>query len=82
MKKIYAEIGIGNKSFLSTEIEEKNKEFRIRTFIFPEKLKEIYFRLWVFRFVIILSFFKGIFLRKKSKNNFKFLIGFGGVQKI
>ena len=37
MKKIYAEIGIGNKTFLSTEIETDNKEYRIDSFIKQKK---------------------------------------------
>ena len=33
MKNIYAEIGLGNDSFFSTEIEEGDSEYRIDKFI-------------------------------------------------
>lgn len=78
MKKIYAEMWIGNDSFFSTEFEQKDKEKRVNKLIFPKNTEEIYFRLWLFKLVIITSFFKGIKFKKKLKNNFKILIGFGG----
>jgi hypothetical protein len=78
MKKVYAEIGIGNGSFLSTEFETKRKEYRINKLIMPKKLNEFYIRIWIIKLVIIISFFNGIFFKKKDKCKFKFLIGFGG----
>lgn len=33
MKRIFAEIGFGNETFLSTEIEEGENEYRIPEFI-------------------------------------------------
>jgi len=58
MKRVYAEIGIGNKTFLSTEIEKGNKEYRLNKFIIPKKLEEIYLRIWIIKLVIIVSFFE------------------------
>ncbi len=78
MKKIYAEVGIGNKSFFSTEIEKENKEYRIKKFLIPNKLEEIYIRLWLFKLVLIISFFKGIKLKKKDQSKFKLVLGIGG----
>ncbi len=78
MKKIYAELGFGNESFFSTETEERNKELRERKFIMPNKLEEIYVRLWIFKLVLIVSFFKGIKLKRKTKIKFKLVLGFGG----
>jgi hypothetical protein len=43
MKKIYAEIGFGNDTFLSTKIEEGDDEYRIPKFSVPPKIKSIYF---------------------------------------
>ena len=54
-KKIYAEIGFGNESFLSTEIEEGNKEYRIDRFIIPRKIQGFYVRIWILRNVFVLS---------------------------
>jgi len=78
MKHIYAEMGVGNGSFFSTEIEEGTKEYRMNRLMFPRRLEEIYLRLWVFRLVFILSFFKGIFVQKKPHSRFKLLVGLGG----
>lgn len=81
MKKVFAEIGIGNKTFLSTEIEDGSNEFRISQFILPKKIKGYYFRLWVFRRVIIFSTNEGIKLQKKTNNNFKILFGVSGISE-
>ncbi len=83
MKKIYAEIGFGNDTFLSTEIEEVGREHRIRGFILPEKIKEVYFRLWVFKKVFVLSTLDGFRIKTKDRNKLKMLVGVGGVgQKV
>lgn len=79
MKKVYAEIGFGNETFFSTEIEEKGSEYRIKKFLWPKKVKEIYFRFWFFRKVFIFSIPKGISIKNKGKNKFKILFGIGGV---
>ena len=39
-EKVYAEIGIGNESFLSTEFEKGDKEHRVKRFIKPKKINE------------------------------------------
>jgi len=81
MKKVYAEAGFGNESFLSTEFEYARHEERVRGFILPEKIKEAYLRIWIFKRVLIISFFSGIFLKKKDKNQLKILFGLGGTSK-
>ena len=78
MKKIYAEIGFGNKTFLSTEIETDNKEYRIDSFIKPKKIEGIYLRIWILKRVLILSTCNGISLNKKNKNRIKFIFGIQG----
>lgn len=80
--KIYAEIGIGNESFLSTEFEKGKQEYRLKKFILPERIEEIYLRIWIFKRILVISFFKGIFLKRKDKSKFKFLIGIGGKSDI
>lgn len=75
MKKVYSEIGFGNQSFLSTEIEEGNKELRVSKFIFPKKIEGIYFRFWIFKKVFIISSKDGIVLQSKDKNKLKILFG-------
>ena len=78
MKKSFAEIGWGNKTFLSTEIEERDKEYRISSFVLPKKINEFYFRFWIFKKVFILSTSSGFKIKSKDKNNIKILFGVGG----
>jgi len=79
VKQIFAEIGFGNKTFLSTEIETKNKEYRLNRFIKPKSIKGIYIRVWILKRVLIISTYTGISLIKKNKNRFKFLFGIRGI---
>ena len=81
MKKVFAEIGIGNKTFLSTEIEEGINEYRISSFVLPGEIKELYFRFWIFKKIFILSTKDGFKIKNKDKNKFKALLGFGGETK-
>ena len=78
MKKIFAEIGLGNDTLLSTEFEEGDAEYRVPKFILPTKIREIYFRLWLFKGVFILSTSDGFKMVQKGKNGFKILFGIGG----
>lgn len=78
MKKVFAEIGLGNNTFLSTEIEEKDNEYRIPKFIKPQKILDYYFRLWIFKTVLILSTNRGFKIMKKDRNKFKILFGVSG----
>lgn len=78
MKKVFAEIGWGNNSFLSTEIEEGNNEYRIPKFVKPQKISGYYFRLWIFKTVFILSTNRGFEITKKNRNKLKILFGVSG----
>ena len=78
MKKFYSEIGFGNKTFLSTEIENDDEEYRVDGFLIPDKIKDFYFRLWIFKKVLIISISEGFKLQTKNKNNFKILFGISG----
>ena len=78
MKKVYSEIGLGNPSFLSTEIEEGNKESRVSKFILPKKIEGVYLRFWIFKKVFIISSKNGIVLQNRDKNKFKILFGVQG----
>lgn len=40
MKKVFAEMGFGNGTFLSTEFEEVENEYRIPKFVWPTKIVE------------------------------------------
>ena len=81
MKKVFTEIGIGNKTFLSTEIEEGAEEYRISNFILPKKIKSLYFRLWIFKKVFILSTNHGFEIRNKDRNKIKIIFGISGETK-
>ena len=43
MRKVFAEIGLGNPLFFSTEFEKEGKEYRISEFILPKKSKRLLF---------------------------------------
>lgn len=78
MKKVFAEIGFGNDTFLSTEIEEENNEYRIPKFVKPEKINGYYFRFWIFKKVFIFSTNHGFKIITKDKNKLKILFGISG----
>jgi hypothetical protein len=77
-EKIYAEIGFGNDSLLSTEIEKGKKECRINKFLKPKKIKGYYLRFWIFKKVFILSTINGFKIMDKSSNKLKILFGIQG----
>ena len=76
--KVFTEIGFGNPTFLSTEFEQGDKEYRVPRFILPGKIKSVYFRLWLFKSVFILDSQDGFFRQEKDKNKFKILFGVKG----
>ena len=77
-QKIFAEIGFGNQSFLSTEVEQGRKEYRINKFIIPEIVNGFYLRVIIFGTTIILSTYDGFKIKKQNKR-FKFLFGIEGI---
>lgn len=81
MKTIYAEIGFGNETFFSTEIEEDEKEYRVAKLIFPKKIKDLYLRFWIFKKVFIFSIKDGFVIMNKDKNKLKILFGIRGDAK-
>ena len=78
MKKVFTEIGFGNDTFFSTEIEDGNSEYRIPKFIKPQKISGYYFRFWIFKKVFIFSSDNGFRIAKKDKNKFKIPFGING----
>ena len=79
MKKVFAEIGFGNETFFSTEIEEDGKEeYRIPRFIIPTVIRGYYIRVWVGTNVYILSTRDGFERGKKDKKRIKILVGVSG----
>ena len=80
MKKIFAEVGFGNDTFFSTEFEEGENEYRVPRFILPDKIRDVYLRLWIFKSTYILSTRDGFKASKKDRNKLKMLFGIGGEQ--
>ena len=78
MKKVFAEIGFGNKTFLSTEIEDGENEHRILKFIKPQRITGYYFRFWIFKKVFIFSTNNGFEIKTKDWNKLKLLFGISG----
>ncbi|MEI8337932.1 MAG: DUF3977 family protein [bacterium] len=79
MKKVFAEIGFGNDTFLSTEFEEGESEYRVPKFILPQKIKGFYLRVWINKTVFILSTNNFLIVMKKDINRFKIFFGISGI---
>ena len=78
MTKLFSEIGFGNDTFFSTEIEEKDKEYRVPKFIVPNKINSYYVRFWIFNKVFICDTRDGFKVSTKDKNKLKILFGISG----
>lgn len=79
MKK-YIEIGIGNRWFVRTEIEDEDgTEREFKGLIKPFILKSIYLRIWLGRKVIVIDSREGIKISKKNRRKIKIIIGFYGL---
>jgi hypothetical protein len=78
MKRVFAEMGIGNETFFSTEIEEGDQEERVPKLLLPQRVTGYYLRLWVGKTVIVLSTNEGWKTKKKDRNAFKLLLGVSG----
>lgn len=79
--KMYAEAGIGNDTFFSTEYENGDREYRISKFIRPAKVEGYYIRVWIFKTVYIFATNEGLKITHKTKNKFKILFGMSGREK-
>ena len=80
--KVYTEFGIGNATFINTELEfPDGNEVRKPGFV-KMKFQGIYFRLWVKNKVFIVSTKNGIVIQTKSKNKFKLLFGILGIKEM
>ncbi|MBP9759959.1 MAG: DUF3977 family protein [Candidatus Pacebacteria bacterium] len=79
MVYVYAECGIGNDTFLSTEVEEGEREYRVSRFVLPVNISGLYMRVWIGKKVYILSTNKGFDTKKKERNTFKLIFGVSGV---
>jgi len=78
MIKIFAEAGIGNKSFFSTEIEKGNLEHRVKGFIIPPKIKGFYIRVWLAKRVYAFSSNRFFNTTYKGRVKFKLIFGIEG----
>lgn len=79
MKK-YIEIGIGNRWFIRTEVEnEDGTETEIKGLIKPFKLKSIYLRIRLGKKVLVLDSRDGIKTMSKNRSKIKIIIGFSGL---
>ena len=79
--KMYAEAGIGNKTFLSTEYEsESDDEYRRSEFRFAQ-VRSIYLRIWVEKQVFILDSKEGFKIKRKNQKAFKLLFGIASIKK-
>jgi hypothetical protein len=70
----YTEIGYGNPTAVSTEIETEGSERRVKGFAVG-RIRSIYIRIWVGKAVVILDTHDGIKLQSKKRNTVKMLLG-------
>ena len=89
MKKkanVFIEIGFDkdNNKYLfgiSTEIENQDgSEFRVPRFV-PMIFEGVYCRFWIFKTVFAIGFPVRFNIRKKKRNNLKFVLGISGFKK-
>ncbi|MEI2358445.1 DUF3977 family protein [Mesobacillus zeae] len=72
----FIEFGIGNKWIIRTEIELSNgQEVEEKGIVRPIHFHSIYIRIWIRRTVLIFESKQGFKRMKKSRNEFKFIIG-------
>ena len=76
--KIFTEIGIGNKTFFSTEIEKGKLEHRVKGFIIPPKIEGFYIRVWLGKRVYALSSNRFFNTTYKERVKFKLIFGIEG----
>jgi hypothetical protein len=70
----YSEIGIGNPTFLSTEIENELGEMRLHGFLCGPHLLSMYIRIQIFHVIFILDIPEGLIIKHKGYSKFKFLL--------
>jgi len=77
--KVFTEIGYGNGSFFSTEIEKGEREHRLKKFILPKSINSFYFRIWLGKNNYVCSSLKPFFfIKPKGRVEFKILFGIFG----
>ncbi|MGW6191914.1 DUF3977 family protein [Bacillus cereus] len=72
----YIEFGIGNRWFVRTETENKDgTEFEERGIIKPIYLESLYVRIWLRKTCFILDTKEGFKKIRKSRAEYKFIVG-------
>jgi len=72
----YIEIGIGNRWFVRTEIENKDgTEFEERGIIKPIYFESLYVRIWFWKTCFIFDTKEGFKKVRKSRAEYKFIVG-------
>lgn len=76
---VFTEIGIGNKTFISTEMENpvSGAEVRVPGFVKMD-VEGFYLRFWLGKRVTILSSKDGVKVQRKTTSRFKILFGVQG----
>ena len=76
----FTEIGIGNPTFINTEVEYADgTETRQPGFIRFQKLQSLYLRVWIGEKVYVLSTNQGFSTKRKTRKAFKVLFGISGI---
>ena len=76
--KVFTELGYGNSSLVSTEIElPDGRAYRQSSFV-RMRVEGVYLRVWVGTSGVILSSKNGLKFLRKARNEFKILVGIHG----
>lgn len=76
----FTEIGIGNPTFINTEVEYADgTETRNPGFVRFSKLQSLYLRVWLGKKVYVLSSNQGFSIKRKPRTAFKVLFGISGI---
>lgn len=78
----FTEIGIGNDTFINTEIEFPTGEEVRHPGFYPMRLTSLYVRVWIGQTVWILSTSNGLERKTKPRKAIKILLGLAGKAEI
>ena len=78
MQNYFAEIGLGNDTLISTEIESEISEYRLDKLII-KRVVGVYFRIWVGWKVVVVGLPFEFKVVEKNKRAFKLLFGIHSV---
>ena len=71
----YIEMGIGNKDFVSTEVENGEYEYRVKGRLNVGKRISLYIRIWIGKYELILDTLDIVKFKVKNESKLKIIGG-------